>query len=53
MKPYYCYIKNTNISYLEITNNLAEYPTNKPANNEIPMRLDYLEPKKFYQPKWP
>lgn len=35
IKPYNCYIKKTNISYLETTNDLAEKPTNKSTNKEI------------------
>lgn len=52
VKLYYCHTKNTNISYLETTNDLAKNPTDKPINEEIPMPLDYLEPEKPYWQEW-
>lgn len=46
MKPYYCHIKDTNISYLETINNLAENLIDKSVNEEIPMPVDCLKPEK-------
>ena len=46
MKPYYCHIKDTDINFPETTNNLAENPIDKPANEEIFTPLDYLEPER-------
>lgn len=53
MKLYYFHIKDITISYPETTNNLAKNPANKPTNKKIPILLDYLEPKRFYQQKQP
>ena len=54
VKPYYCHTEDINISYPEITNDLAKNPINKPANEEIPILLDYLEPKKpcWWEQPW-
>lgn len=49
MKSYYYYTKNTNISYPEIINHLAENSANKYANEKILIPFDYLELKKPYQ----
>lgn len=46
MKPYYCFIKDTDISYLEIVNNLAENLVDKSANKEIFTLLDHLKLEK-------
>lgn len=46
MKPYYCYIKDSNISNPKIINNLAENPTDKLTNKEIPTPFDYLKPER-------
>lgn len=46
VKLYYYYTKDTDISYLETTNNLTENPANKLTNNEIPMPFDYFEPER-------
>lgn len=51
MKPYYCHTEDTDISYLEITNNLSKKPVDKLANEEIPTLLDYLESKRPRQQK--
>lgn len=48
MKPYYCHIKDINISYLKTTNDLAENSANRLANEEIPMLFDYLEFERPY-----
>ena len=44
IKPYHYYTKETNISYLETTNDLTEKLVNKLANKEIPTPLNYLKP---------
>ena len=46
MKPYHCHTKETDISYPETTNDLAEKPTDKPANKEVPTPLDHLKPQR-------
>lgn len=46
MKLYYSHIEDIDISYLETTNGLAKNLIDKPANEEILIPLDYLEPKK-------
>lgn len=46
MKLYYCHIKDINISYLEIINNLVENPIDKPANKKILILFDYLDFKR-------
>ena len=46
VKPYHCHTKDTDISYPETTNDLAENPADKAANKEIPTPLDYLEPER-------
>ena len=49
IKLCYYYLDDTDISYLEITNDLVKNPVNKFTNEEIPMPDDYLEPKKSCQ----
>lgn len=49
MKPYHCHIKDINISYLKIINDLAKNPADKLAYKEIPMPLNYLELERFCQ----
>ena len=46
MKLYYCHTENTDISYLETTNDLAENSVDKPTNKEITTLFDYLKLKK-------
>lgn len=41
MKPYYCYMKEDDVSYLEIINDLIKNSINKFVNKEISMILDY------------
>lgn len=48
MKPYHCYIKETNISYLEKTIDIVKKSINKPTNEEIFTPLNYLEFARFY-----
>lgn len=48
IKIYYCYIKNININYLKITNNLIENHVDKPTHKKISTLLNYLELKKLY-----
>lgn len=43
VKPYYYHIEETDISYLEIINNLVEKPEDKFANKGISIPLDYLK----------
>lgn len=48
IKPYNCYTKDTDITYLERANDLAKKPVyeksiEKPANEEIFAPLDYLK----------
>lgn len=51
MKPYYCYTKDTGISYPKTINDLVENLANNLTNKEIPMPLDCLEPEKPYWQK--
>ena len=52
MKPYYYHIEDTDISYPETSNDLAENLVDKFVNEEIPTPLDYLEPKKPCRREW-
>ena len=49
VKPYYCHTKETNISYLETANDLAEKLEDKLANEEISTLLDYPKPQKSHR----
>ena len=44
--------KETDISYLEIANGLAEIPVDKSVNKKIPMPLDYPESQRPCQYQW-
>ena len=46
IKPYNYQTKENNISYPEIANILVKIFVDKPANEEIPTPLHYLEPQK-------
>lgn len=48
IKPYYCYIKDINISFLKIINNLAKNFADKTAHEKILILLDYFKPKKLH-----
>ena len=48
VKPYNCQIKETDISHLEMANDLIEIPIDKLINKKIPTPLNYLEPQKPY-----
>lgn len=48
IRPYNCWIKETDIINLETVNHLAEILVDKPVNEEIPMLVDY---PKFQRPR--
>lgn len=47
MNPYYCYIKDSSISYLKTINNLVKNSINKAANKKYLMPFNYLESEKL------
>lgn len=49
MKPYHSHIEETDITYFETTNNLAEIPVDKPANEEILMPIYHSNFQKLCQ----
>ena len=53
VRLYNCQTEETDISHAETANGLAEIPIDKPANEEIPMPLNYLESQKPHQRERP
>ena len=53
VRLYICQTKEIDINHPGMANGLAKIPVDKPANEEIPMPLDYLKPQRLCQRKRP
>lgn len=49
MKIDYCYIGESDISYLETINHLVENPVDESSNKKILIPFNYLKPQRLYR----